>query len=201
MLLYTIDGLNTNESWQNKMQTPPEEERFQRNAVILGNLVQKCVTDLNKAGYNSINPMTVQFATTMIGGFDKVYLIQGFIDKSHKECWDQIKKRDEDFFVKNAGEIFSMLPAERVNLFRDVFLIRTPEGKSVVPLESKNQMWDLFDALIKISIKYIHRNRQPYSQNVNGELMRAYHASFYDEVDVMYHADNWKVQLEFPVQA
>lgn len=183
------------------MQTPPEEERFQKNAVVLGNLVQKCVEDLNKAGHNSISPMTVQFATTLIGSFDKGFLIQGFIENSHKECWDQIKRRDEDFFVKNAGEIFKMLPTERVNLFRDVFLIRNADGKSVVPHESKSQLWDLFDALIKISIKYIHRNRQPYSQNVNGQLKQGYYASFFDEVDIEYHSDVWKVKLEFPIRA
>ena len=181
------------------MQAPPEEERFQKNAVVLCNLVQKCVQDLNKAGYNSISPLAVSMATTLVGSFDKNYLIQGFIDNSHKECWDQIKKHDEEFFTKNAGEIFKMLPTERVNLFKDLFLTRTPNGQPVVPQNSKDQMWDLFDALVKIAIKYIHRNRQPYSRDYNGELVHAYHASFYDEVDLSHHADVWKVKLDFPV--
>ena len=181
------------------IQTPSEEERFQKNAVILGSLVQKCVMDLNKAGYNSINPFIVSMATTLLASFDKSYLIQGFIENSHKLCWDQIKKRDEHFFTENAADVFKALPMERVNLFKDLFLTHDASGKSIVPQVSKDQMWDIFDALIKISIKYIHRDRQPYCQEIDGKIVKLYHASFFDEIDLVYHADLWKVKLEFPL--
>ena len=177
----------------------PEEERFQKNAVVLGSLIQKCVQDLNNAGHNSINPLTVTFATSIIAGFDKNYLIQGFIENSHKLCWDQIKKRDEQFFTQNASEIFKMLPMERVNLFKDLFMTCDANGKSVVPQVSKDQMWDIFDALVKVSIKYLHRERRPYSEDINGNIVKSYGASFFDEVDLQYHADLWKVKLEFPL--
>lgn len=89
---------------------------------------------------------------------------------------------------------------DKVNLFKDLFTTKDKNGKNVISDQFKEQIWKLFDAMIKISIKYIHRQRNPYShKNDEGELIGAYGAEFMDEVDINYHATVWELKLEFPV--
>lgn len=180
------------------MSVAPEEERFSKNTTIMAQAVHESVQKLFNAGYKTVDPTLVSIAVSVISAFDKHYLIQGFIENSHEKCWDGIKKRDEIFFVENASDIFRYLPMDKVNLFKDLFLTKDPQGNSVVPQSLKNQLWDLFDAMIKISIKYIHKNRCPYSYQTNDTLANAYGASFFDEVDLSKHASVWGVKLEFP---
>lgn len=182
------------------MNTAPEEERFAKNTTIMAQAVQECIQKLYNAGYKTVNPDLVALAVTVISSFDKHYLIQGFIDNSYKQCWDSIKERDETFFVENASDIFKYLPMDKVNLFKDLFTTKDAQGHSVISQSLKNQLWDLFDAMVKISIKYIHKNRGPYSYITPEGIMNAYQSSFYDEVDVMHHANKWSVKLEFPPQ-
>lgn len=183
------------------MSVAPEEERFAKNTTILAQAIQECIQKLYNAGYKTVDPSLVALAVSLISAFDKRHLIQGFIDNSHEYCWDQVKDRSEDFFVENASDVFKHLPMDKVNLFKDLFTTKDPQGVSVISQSLKNQIWDLFGAMIKISIKYIHRDRDPYSyQNENGELVHTYGASFYDEVDLHRHAKVWEVKLEFPMR-
>lgn len=177
----------------------PEEERFSKNTTIMAQAVHESVQRLYNAGYKTVDPNIVAFAVTVISAFDKHYLIQGFIENSHIKCWDSIKRRDEVFFLENASEIFGYLPMDKVNLFKDLFLTKDPQGNSVVPQSLKDQLWSLFDAMIKISIKYVHKHRGPYSyQTDNGGIVNTYGSSFFDEVDINSHANKWGVKLDFP---
>src|SRR5437868_5949819 len=145
------------------MSSAPEEERFATNAKIMAQAVQESVQRLFNAGYKTVNPGLVAFAVTIISSFDKHYLIQGFIENSHATCWDSIKNRDEIFFVENVKDVFKYLPMDKVNLFKDLFCTKDVNGNNVVSQSLKDQLWNLFDAMIKISIKYVHKNRQAYS--------------------------------------
>ena len=180
------------------MSSAPEEERFAKNTTIMAQAVHESVQKLFNAGYKTVDPILVSIAVSVISAFDKHYLIQGFIENSHDKCWDGIKKRDEIFFVENVTDIFRYLPMDKVNLFKDLFLTKDTQGNSVISQSLKNQLWDLFDAMIKISIKYIHKNRCPYSYQTNDGLGNTYGASFFDEVDLKRHASVWGVKLEFP---
>lgn len=180
------------------MSAAPEEERFAKNTTIMAQAVHESVQKLYNAGYKTVDPTIVALAVTVISSFDKHYLIQGFIETSHEKCWDSIKKRDEVFFVNNASDIFKYLPMDKVNLFKDLFLTKDSQGNSVISQSLKNQLWDLFNAMIKISIKYIHKNRCPYSYQTNDGVVNTYGASFFDEVDLNKHAGVWGVKLEFP---
>lgn len=179
------------------MSTAPEEERFAKNTTILAQAVHEGIKRLYEAGYKTIDPNLVELAVTVISTFDKHYLIQGFIESSHEKCWDNIKRRDEIFFVQNASDIFKYLPMDQVNLFKDLFNTKDANGNSVVSQSLKDQLWDLFDAMIKISIKYIHNNRAPYSYSTSDGPRNAYGSSFFDEVNIAHHAGVWKVNLEF----
>jgi hypothetical protein len=180
------------------MSIAPEEERFAKNTIIMAQAVHESIQRLYNAGYKTVDPNIVALAVTVISAFDKHYLIQGFIENSHDKCWDGIRGRNEIFFVENASDIFKYLPMDKVNLFKDLFLTRDPNGNSVISKSLKDQLWDLFDAMIKISIKYIHRGRNPYSYSTPQGTINTYGSMFFDEVDVHHHASVWGVKLEFP---
>jgi hypothetical protein len=179
------------------MNAAPEEERFAKNTTIMATAVHESIQRLYDAGYKTINPIMVGAIVSIISAFDKHYLIQGFIINSHTNCWDCIKKRDEVFFVENASDIFCYLPAQKVNLFKDLFLTKDPKGNPVIPQSLKNQLWDLFDAMIKISIKYIHKRRAPFLYSSPEGIVNSYGSQFFDEVDLSHHSTVWNVKLEF----
>lgn len=179
----------------------PEQERFAKNTTIMAQAVLDGIKMLNKAGYNTGDVNLIELATKVIANFDHHYLIQGFIEKSHKKCWDQFKAKNEKFFIENASDIFKFLPSAEVDLFKDLYLTKDAAGNQVVPKSLIDQIWDLFDADVKIAIKYIHKGRAPYSyQTADGTFQNAYGASFFDEVDLAHHANVWDVRLEFPVR-
>ena len=166
-------------------QIPPEEERFASNAVTMANAVHFGIQKLYNDGYKVINPSSILLASAVIEGFDKEQLIKSFIINSHENCWDKIKERDEVYFVENVASVFKYLPSDSVNLFKDLFLTKDHYGECVVPLTLKNQIWELFDAMIRISIKYIHKHR------LINKL------DFFKEVDLEHHSKTWNVILKY----
>ena len=182
------------------MSNAPEEERFSKNTIIMAQAIHESVQKLYHGGYKTIDPTIVALAITVISSFDKHYLIQGFIENSHDKCWDSIKARNEIFFVDNASDIFKYLPMDKVNLFKDLFLTKDSTGKCVISQSFKDQLWELFDAMVKISIKYIHRGRDPYSYSGSQGVVNTYGSQFFDEVDLNYHSRVWNVKLEFPAK-
>lgn len=180
------------------MNITPEEERFAKNTSILAEAVLEGVRDLYSKGYATINPTVVEFAIGVIQAFEKHYLIQGFIENSHEKCWDFIRTRNDEFFVKNASEIFKYLPINQVDLFKDLFSAVDSHGNKVIPRGLMDEIWDLFHAMVKISIKYIHNNRSPYSYSTQSGIFNAYGSSFFDNVNIAHHASVWNVNLDFP---
>lgn len=177
---------------------PPEPERFGKNVSILLQAVTDAVNMLNNKGYNTINPTLLQLVIPMIKNIDNELLMQKFIDRTHEICWDMILKRNEKFFIDNAESIFKDLPVDKISLFKDIYLTKDSAGNYVIPNSLKEQVWKLFDNLVKISIKYIHKNRGPmtYIDNV-GNKIYTYSAEFYPEVDLELHASKWKVMLSY----
>jgi hypothetical protein len=178
----------------------PEEERFSKNATIMTQAIQEGIQRLYDSGYQTVDPILVSTASVLIASFNKHYLIQGFIDNSHDTCWDKIKARDEEYFVNHASDIFKYLPMDKVNLFKDLFLTKDINGRGVVSNSLKEQIWELFDAMIKIAIKYVHKGRAPYSYSTASGLCNAYDASFMDYVNIDKHAQVWGLKLDFPMK-
>lgn len=179
---------------------PPEEERFCITTTQLSELIYESVSKLYNMGYKTADPQLVQMISQIIQFYDKKLLIEGFIENSHKLCWDSINKRDEEFFIKNAGEIFKYLPMDKVDLFKDLFQTKDQNGNHVIEQDLKNSLWKLFDTMIKISIKYVHKGRKPFSTNNGKEVVSKYSVTFFENVDIAHHATLWNVSLEFPLQ-
>lgn len=177
----------------------PEEERFSDTTIQLSKAIHYNITNLYNLGYKTIDPNVVSMVSQGIAFYDKHQLIMGFITNSHSMCWEKIKERDEQFFVENASSIFQHIPtgSDQINLFKDLFTTKDKNGVSIINQDLKNQIWKLFDAMIKISIKYIHRHRSPYSQKENEINQCFYERSFFNDVDIVKHSKIWSVTLEF----
>lgn len=159
----------------------PEEERF---SLVTANMIEAVhygVSSLHKKNLTTIDPDNIKFVGEFIKTLDNHFLIQEFIKKSHMH-WDKIKDRDESFFITHASEVFSFLPKTYISMFTDLFTAVDKEGKKVVGQNLKDDIWGIFDAMVKISIRYTHKRRTK-------------EADFIKDVDVQTHATIWKLQL------
>lgn len=178
----------------------PEEERFADTTVQLSKAIHYNITNLYNMGYKTVDPNMVLLISNAILYFDKHQLIGGFITNSHSSCWEKIKERDENFFVENASNIFQYLPAGEVNLFKDLFTTKDKNGVNIIDNDIKTQIWKLFDAMVKVSIKYIHKHRSPILKKDGEKSNCFYERNFFDEVDIKKHSRIWGVTLEFHPQ-
>lgn len=160
---------------------PAEEVRFAKNVSIMGHAISAGINKLNNEGYKVIDPITVLVAISVIENHDPHDLIHQFIIKSHEECWDKIKERDETYFIQNISKILNMGNNESINIFKDLFTTVDKNGVNVLSKKLKDEIWDLFDAMIKIAIKYIHK------QNKQSEK--------YKHVDLDKHCKVWKITV------
>ena len=141
-------------------QLPPEQTRFKRNALTMANAILFGISKLSEQGYEVIDISNIQLIIALLQSkeLDEHFLISNFMKKSHK-VWDKIKERDELFFCENASSVFDFLPADRVNIFKDLFLTVDKQGKNVIEQTLKDQIWGLLDNMIKVSIKYLYKKR------------------------------------------
>lgn len=193
----------------NQNTRPPPEERFHANVIGLGELIYDLVRKVNAKGHNLINPELVKLAVCLLGKLDHGAVINTFIHKSNNNargelvpfehhCWTKIKAHDRSFFLENAGEIFSDLPMNRVDAFSRMFSLVDSDGNPVVPEEDEAEIWDYFESLVKIAIKYIHNRRGPTLIRRGTEEIRRYNSDdFFSKVDIARHAELWNMDLEF----
>jgi len=163
------------------MQVPPEEERFAKNAAIMAEAIYTGMKKLNDDGHN-VDLNMIQLAIAVIKNFNPHDLIQGFITNGHDTCWDKIRDRDETFFIENVTTIFAPLPMDMVLIFKDLFLAVDKNNKPIVSNDLKQSIWKLFDAMVKIAIKYIHKHRKS-------------NTAFFSQVQLHSHANKWQVDL------
>ncbi|HSW76818.1 MAG TPA: hypothetical protein VLG50_07220 [Candidatus Saccharimonadales bacterium] len=163
------------------MERPPEELRFVKNVEVMADAIYSGVQTLHQEGYKVIDPKLILLAKEIIRQFDPNELIQDFI-KNSQEHWCKVKKRDEAFFIHNAATVFKQLPIDIVLLFKDLFLTVDKNNKSVVSDKLKNSIWELFDAMIKIAIRYIYRQRKI---NIH----------YFNHINLEEHATMWQIVL------
>src|SRR5438552_599191 len=77
-------------------------------SVVLGETffnISQIIGDLNALGKTNLTAGLVITLKDFILSMDKVHLISSFINSSY-EYWGEIKKRNEEFMVKDADKIF-----------------------------------------------------------------------------------------------
>lgn len=174
---------------------PSEEERFYENIICLASLMHELTASCWEAGHQIISPTLVSIAESALKKYDKTKLIDNFI-KYSEPYWDQIKDRDEIFFIENANKIFKDLPIKDVNLFSVLFTAKDKNNKYVVESYDREAIWEYFDSFVKICIKYIHRKRQLKQRETDKGIMLRYTVTFFPKIKLRQHANKWEVQLD-----
>lgn len=181
------------------MSAPPEEERFQTNVMCLADLVHELTSICWDEGIEDVNPTLLLLAKAYLGNLDQVVLIETFITYSHM-YWDEIINRNENFFVEHAASIFAHLPVEkgRISAFKMLFTATNEDDDPVIIQEDREAIWEMFDSLAKICIKYIHRVRECKLVEIDGKMKPRYLKNEFPEIKVRAHAKKWDVELNIP---
>lgn len=175
---------------------PSEEDRFMSNASELTLFVHGLVKEVYNQGYQIVNPQLVEIAGHILNGFNKSDVIVSFITYSYPH-WNSIRNKNKNFFVENAGKVFGDLPVSNVDAFKDLFIITDRDGNPVVSDENVEILWDFFHALVKISIKYIHRKRSPKLRVEAMKTICEYDNNYFSEIELTKHAELWEVRLDY----
>ncbi len=198
-------------------QQPPEEERFLRNLLDLADLVHELASTCYDAGCEDVNPNLIHMARNYLAGYDGDVLINTFIRNSGGETdetgdplkstatgeyWSEIKNRNEVFFLDHAATIFKNLPidAKHINAFQVFFTAKDEEGEDIVIDEDKDAIWNIFDSLVKICVKYIHRIREVKYKDTGRGLRPEYVHKYYPKIGVRGLAKIWEIDLPLPGQ-
>lgn len=171
--------------------TPAPVERFHSTFTE----TVKLISELNQAcynkGYTQVYPGLVVIAEQFLAKFDKDELIIGFINNSHL-YWDQVKEKNEDFFMKNADKIFGHIKLiDLPSALRNLFSAVDERGKKVILTEDRDAIFMFFSSMIKICLKYIHEKRGPIAIN-------NYTSGFLPEINLPRQVELWKIQLVWP---
>ena len=175
---------------------PPEHERFYTNIMGLTDLMHELSCICWEEGCEEVNPQLVSFARSYLGNQDKIYLIETFINYSW-EYWDEIKDRNEDFFIEHANDIFQHLPikSDNINAFKTFMTAQDEDGNFIIIKDDKDAMWDYFDAMVKISIKYIHKAKRPKLIEKPEGMVPVYTSQKFREIKVRAIARAWGMEL------
>lgn len=179
------------------MNIPSPELRFVENVKGMSEMIIDLIDSVQKQGHPTISPVMVKLGVAFILSKNPIDIIQNFINRSYPH-WNEILSRDETFFVKHANSIFGDVPSDSVDAFKELFTLRDDNEEFVVNKDDREAIWEYFDSLIKISIKYIHENRGPKLKEKVGKTVKCYSKHFMDDIDIIKYAPKWKVKLEFP---
>ena len=178
---------------------PPEEERFITNVLDLTALVHELASICWDAGEKTVNPQLVLFAENYLENYDSVELIDVFIRHSYPH-WEQIREHNETFFIKNAHVVFKHLPVDtdNINAFRVFFIAKDQNGNDIIEEDDRLAIWNIFESLVKICIKYIHRVRGVKLVGTSQGLRPAYIKKLYPKIKVKELAKLWEIDLPIP---
>lgn len=178
-------------------EEPSHTKRFYQNIMDLASLIHELIIICYDKGYKSVDPRIVKFGSVFLGTMDEVTIIDVFIKNSYMH-WVKIHGRDESFFMDNAKDIFSKVPgSQHLDSFKVLMESKTATGENVIITEDRDALWDYFDSLIKICIKYIHQGRGPKVIDKDGKSTPVYTVKFYPEITNLHHmAKLWKIERD-----
>lgn len=172
-------------------QKPPPVERVKSNLLEIIKLTRDTVIYVGNNGYKiELDPKLFDVAVNILNGFNADKIVQGFIERSYN-YWDKIKAKDEPFLLANAEILFGELPSNLIQIFTKMMESKNEEGKSYVPDETKECVWDLIFAMIKGAIKYVHESRCP--KEVDGKMK--YTVEFFPKVSIRKQVEIWNIKI------
>jgi hypothetical protein len=163
---------------KNSISLPTTIERFFLNVDGLFHLISELVNSAYQSGHKIVSPYLINFAGFVLFKLEKEFVLKTFIEKSH-EHWEQVRLRDEDFFIHRAGKVFAGLPLDSVNAFKELFLLKSTKGgtengtggsgERFVSEDDRDALWDYFESLVRISIHYLQEHPEKNIWNIDVE--------------------------------
>lgn len=174
-----------------KKNVPPPVERIKANLLEIIRLTRDTIRYVSNKGYKiELDPSLCDVAIKILEGVDSHRIVDGFLQRSYN-YWDKIKLKDEPFLLANAEILFGELPNNVIQTFVSMMLAKNDEGKSFVPDETKECVWELIHAMIKGAIKYVHESRCP--KEIDGK--KQYTVEFFPKIRVSKEIEIWKIKL------
>ena len=91
------------------------------------------------------------------------------------------------------------IPGNHVQAFKDLFEAVDDMGKYVIIDEDREAIWCYFDSLVKICIKFVHKERCPQLKDLNGKgIQPVYTKNVFPKIRLQHFANMWKVDLSWP---
>lgn len=185
---------------------PSAEDRFHQNVLGLAELIRDIVSDVQEKGFPVVSIQIIEFAISLLRHFPSKDVIETFINKANGSTttfethpFTKIFHKDRDFFLNNMDLLFGDLPPDRVKMFGAMFSEKDKQGNPIVPEEDEEEIWEYFQSLVKIAIKYVHEERQPLLvQEEHQEIRKYRNASLFPNFELAKHVELWEVMLSFP---
>lgn len=181
-----------------------EEDRFRTTVLELTDLIHELTTICYDEGVQTMNPSLIVLGKSYLAGLDKTDVIKAFINNSYGQegvnYWDEVRERNEQFFIKHSDQVFANVPVGKGNMtaFKTLFTAKDDSGDFIINDEDRDAIWDMFFSLIKICIKYIHRVRECVLVEIDGKWKRRYTKNFFPRIKVLKEAKKWDIELEMP---
>lgn len=178
---------------------PCTEERFKIVIIDMAQLIRKIVVYVNSKGYKTkLTPQTIDLGTVALNGFSGKKLTHEFVKRSYKIApgcetdtyWDKAREKNEDFLHQNLSILFGELSMDLVQDFSDIMKLKDDKGKYVVVDETRESIWEFLQALIKISIRFVHETRKP--ELIDGK--KQYTVEYFSEISVSKQVTLWKIK-------
>ncbi len=183
-----------------------EEDRFRITVLELTDLIHELTTHCYNEGVKTMNPSLIILGKSYLASLDKTDVIKAFINNSYGpkdnsiNYWDEIRDRNEQFFIKHSDSIFENVPVGKGNMtaFKTLFTAKDDEGSNIIDDDDRDAVWDMFFSLVKICIKYIHKVRKCILVEIDGKWKRRYQKNFFPRIKVLTEAKKWDIELEMP---
>lgn len=150
-------------------------DKFFINMMDTTTVVRYLVEKLNKHGNYSVSVSVVDIAKAALLVFSRETLIRGFIIGSY-DFWDSIKNKNDNVIEDHSDIIFGGFSSTYVDGFKEMFKAKKEDGSLIINQKDRETIWTFLHALVKISIRYVHEMREPYSDS-KGDLH--YHNKFF----------------------
>lgn len=172
-----------------------QPDKFKQTLTELFGAMEIVIGDLNMAGKTSLTVDNVTLVRVFVMGMDKGHLTNKFIENS-EPYWDNILNKEDDFFVNNSAQIFGKYAsAPEFNALKVIFG-KNKDGVGLVDDQTKDDVRDFLNSLVKISIVHIFNSRVPKVEKNGSKVSISYgKKTEYPNIDVIGHSKKWKVAL------
>lgn len=174
--------------------SPPE--RFKSNVIDLVDFCKGLILRLKKEKYNVTEPQILEIGILVLNTYDDTNLIEDFINGSHI-YWDQIYNKNEEFFIQHSKSIFKDLPAQSVQMFIDIFNLKTPYNTPAIKQDDRDVIWEFFETFVCISLNYIHEKRGPKLTEKEGQMVKTYTREYLSTIKLQKLSKQWKLELKW----